>query len=265
MKDILLSENQRINNYALLTQLSSLFLNSSLDGVKLEITEFFKTLLEPDPENDFIEAFYSKVFPTFITFIFKSNDPNTIFLVLEILIFFTETNRNRVIPLLIRTDNLRQLMILLFPKEKYLKLSMLKLLRSMLYHNNEEINQYFIRNNLLAPLFGTIRVNKDNLLTSACYNILNLIVTQNMQTLIQHIMENNKSLLEEEKYKANPVIDKLRTGYNPIVHNTAEVSIEPEVEEKLPHKRFNPEEDYLSEDKNLKDEGIKKKKLDESE
>lgn len=162
------------------------------------------------------------MFPTFITFITKSDDSNTIFRVLEILIFFAEINRSKAIPLLIRTDNLRQLMILLFPKEKYLKLSMLKLLRSTLYHNNEEINQYFIRNNLLAPLFDIIRANKDNLLSSTCYNIINIVVTQDMQTVIQHIMENNKSLLEEEKYNNNPVICKLRAKYNPIVHNEVE-------------------------------------------
>lgn len=212
VKDIVFSETQKTQRYPLLAQLASLFLYSSLDGMKLEIAEFFKTLLEPESESSFIDAFHSQILPTFIEYIMEGKDEGTIFRVLEIIILFAGTNRIKIIQLLIRSNTLKQLAALLFSKSKALKLSILKLLKALLF-NSEEINQYFIRHNLLAPLFTIIKKKRGNLLTSACFDMLNVIIVQDIQTLILHIMEKYKEFIEDDKYKANPIIQKLRDKY----------------------------------------------------
>jgi hypothetical protein len=142
----------------------------------------------------------------------EGKDEGVMFRALEILILFGGINRVRIIQLLIRPNTLKQLVALLFSKRKVLKLSMLKLFKALLF-NNEEINQYFIRHDLLAPLFAIVKKGRDNLLTSACFDVLNVIVVQNIQTLILHIMERYKVLIEDEKYKTNQVIQRIKAKY----------------------------------------------------
>eukprot|EP00826_Nyctotherus_ovalis_P054004 TRINITY_DN7052_c0_g2_i11.p1 TRINITY_DN7052_c0_g2~~TRINITY_DN7052_c0_g2_i11.p1 ORF type:complete len:184 (+),score=49.19 TRINITY_DN7052_c0_g2_i11:1647-2198(+) len=167
MKELLLSAPQRSQNYPLLAQLSSLFLRSSLDGIKFEVAEFFKALLELDADNDFADVFASSILPAFIDYTTAGEDAVTAFAATELMVTYVESNKARSVQLLVRGDVLKKLVEVMAGK-KILRLSVIKLFKALLLHDSEEINQYFISNDLLAPLFDIIKMNRDLSLIHIC-------------------------------------------------------------------------------------------------
>lgn len=185
--------------------------------MKLEICEFFKSLIDPefeDLKNEFLDIVYLHDLPVFIEYLTKTIDINAIPLVLEIIIQYAGASEYRSTQLFIREQHLKELMPLFSSKSKSLRLSMLKLLKTLISHNNEEINQYITINDFLDPLFHIIETNrKDNLLLSASFDIINVIITADMRTLIRYAIKKYSTIIMEGYHKEAPIIHKLREKY----------------------------------------------------
>eukprot|EP00826_Nyctotherus_ovalis_P054005 TRINITY_DN7052_c0_g2_i13.p1 TRINITY_DN7052_c0_g2~~TRINITY_DN7052_c0_g2_i13.p1 ORF type:complete len:186 (+),score=45.77 TRINITY_DN7052_c0_g2_i13:167-724(+) len=183
------------------------------------------------------------------------------------MVTYVESNKARSVQLLVRGDVLKKLVEVMAGK-KILRLSVIKLFKALLLHDSEEINQYFISNDLLAPLFDIIKMNRDNLLFSACFETLKLIERQSMKKVILYIMDKYRAIVDDERFARNPVIDELKAKYEllqshsppPRLTNTAL-----RAERRLLQKRNEPDKSMepVAEDAEENNgEEIKKKKLD---
>lgn len=270
MKELLLSAPQCSQNYPLLAQLSSLFLHSSLDGMKFEIAEFFKALLESDSDSDFADVFASSILPGFIAYATADKDAATVFAVVELMMAYVESDKARNAQLLVRSDAPKKLAQVAAGR-KILKLSLIKLFKALLLHDNEEINQYFVLNDLLAPLFDIIKMNRDNLLSSACFETLKLIEKQSMKRVILYIMDKYRAIVDDERFARNPVMDELREkcelfqSHSPSQRNPRLTRVALRVERRLLLKRGvpeNPTEPAAEDAEENNGEEVRRKKLD---
>ena len=217
IKAILLSETQKNEDYLLLSQLASLFLYSPFDGMKLEINELFKNLLDPsskDLKDEFFDVFYSRILPAFIDYLTASNNSFTMSLVLEILSMCGIAHGYRIRHYITHNGVLQQLNCLYFHKKKSLRLSMIGFTNAVISNNDENLNKYVAKHDLLSPIFKLLEATKrDNLLMSTCFDLLNLIAVKDMSKLLAYIMEKYKLFVVEGTYSNYPVMKNIQSKY----------------------------------------------------
>ncbi len=197
-----------------------LFLYSSFEGMKLEICEFLKGLLDPesrDLKDEFFDLFYGKLLPQMVDYLEKGAGKENYFtvgLVMEILACCGNTHGYRIRYYVTHNAVLQRLQALYYSPQKSIRLSMIRLLRSLISHNDENLNKYIIKHDLFAPLFKLLQSTKrDNLLSASLLDVLNLIATHSIKTLIAYIMEKYKAVVMEGQYARHAIMKKIRTKY----------------------------------------------------
>lgn len=212
---ILLSENEKTRGYVLLCRLSSLFLYSPINGMKMEICEFFKSLLEIQYNTNLLNVFYSKVMIKLIGYIKDSEDTETIYLILQILIRCSKFHNEKTERFVIRHDIIKILYPLFSSKSKVIRLYMMKLLKVLIISNTEAMIEYLVANDYLNPVFDSLSKKfKDNLISSTCFEMLNFIASRNIVTLITYIMTKYGSIIFKGAYENNSAMKNFILKYD---------------------------------------------------
>jgi len=196
----------------MLKQLSLILLYSKFEEVKLELCELFKLLLNPQAKyfnKDFLDVFYLYSLPSLIDFLKISKDTFTMIQVLEILCLCTVTHDEKPRLYLIYEDVLKQLLPLFNFKNKSIRLFMLKLLNAAISGNDNTMNAYIVKNDLLSPVFKYLENKRDNILQAACFEILRKICTEKMQILIEYIMKKYEAVVIGEPYANTEVMKRI--------------------------------------------------------
>jgi len=183
--------------------------------MKLEIFEFFKNLLDPsnsELKDECFDIFYSNVLPVFVKFLTTSKDAFTCGLVLEILIVCIQSHGCRFKHYIIRNGIFKQLLPLFSTYNKALKLGMVRLLKALVSLNDEVMHMYIVKHDLLAQVFIYLKNNrKENMMLSACLDLLSQIVTKEMQRLIIYIMTKHNDFILND---IHPLIRKIKYKYD---------------------------------------------------
>eukprot|EP00826_Nyctotherus_ovalis_P066724 TRINITY_DN9893_c0_g1_i24.p1 TRINITY_DN9893_c0_g1~~TRINITY_DN9893_c0_g1_i24.p1 ORF type:complete len:243 (+),score=81.91 TRINITY_DN9893_c0_g1_i24:1063-1791(+) len=201
----------------MLMRVASLFLYSEFDGMKLEIGEFLKGLLNPeirDLKDEFFDLFYSRILPVFVDFLTTSKDAFAAALVVEILTMCATTHGFRVRHYVTHNAVLQTLLPLFSSPSKALRLAMIKLFRTFISLNDENLNKYVVRHDLLRPVFKCLESNKrDNMILSACLDLLDQIVSKDMTNLLIYTMSKYRPLIAEGPFASNSTMERLKLKY----------------------------------------------------
>lgn len=76
-------------------------------------------------------------------------------------------------------------------KDKFLKLASLRFIRACIGQKDDFYNRYLVKNKLLDPVFALFKSNgsRDNLINSAVIDLVDFIRTENVKSLVEHIVE----------------------------------------------------------------------------
>eukprot|EP00980_Cylindrotheca_fusiformis_P007958 scaffold1697_cov120-Cylindrotheca_fusiformis.AAC.40 len=137
----------------------------------------------------------------------------------ELLSFCVRAHLYRMKCYLLRSGVLGSVLKLLKPStsarvssgDRCLKLAALRFLRAILSVNDEFYHRHIIQHNLFGPVFEAFRANPvgDNLVSSATVEMCDFIHTENIYSLIEHIV--TKHLSGEES--KNPSLEDLSSTY----------------------------------------------------
>lgn len=198
-------------------RVASLFLCSEFDGMKLEIGEFLKGLLNPEIralKDEIFDLFYSRILPVFVDFLATSKDAFTAALVVEVLTMCATAHGFRIRHYVTHNAVLQSLLPLFSSPCKALRLAMIKLFRTFISLNDENLNKYVVRHDLLRPVFKCLESNKrDNMILSACLDLLDQIVAKDMTNLLIYIMDKYRSQVTEGAFARNSTMEKMRLKY----------------------------------------------------
>jgi len=221
VKLILLSEEEKANNYTMICQLFSLLLHSSYDSMKFEICEFIKGLLDPDCKDlkdEFFDLFYNKILPQLVDFISDAvhhEDELTISLVLDILTYCARSHGYRSRYYVTHNSVLIRLSKLYSVPSKTIRLAMIRLLRTLVGTNDENISKHIAKLDLFEPLFKLLSTTKrDNLITSAILDLFNTVASQSIRTLIGYMVDKYGKVFIDSPYAIHPVMKKIRSKYD---------------------------------------------------
>ncbi|KAJ3127691.1 Platinum sensitivity protein [Nowakowskiella sp. JEL0407] len=100
------------------------------------------------------------------------------------------------------TNIMSYLALLLKSKKTYLKLSALRVFRKCIALKDEFYNRHLMRNNVIQTIFTAFSQTKgkDNLLNSAFFEFFDFIRSENIKSLITHIVVNHRKEMEEITY-----------------------------------------------------------------
>lgn len=137
----------------------------------------------------------------------------------ELLSFCVRAHLYRMKCYLLRSGVLGNVLKLLKPStsarvpsgDRCLKLAALRFLRAILSVNDEFYHRHIIQHNLFGPVFEAFRANPvgDNLVSSATVEMCDFIQTENIDSLIEHIVTKHLSAGEAE----NPSLEDLSSTY----------------------------------------------------
>jgi hypothetical protein len=207
LKQYFLSEKQKKNDYNVLSLLLNLLKYSPMPGLKYCLAEFYKTLLEPDTKelkNEFVDVFFDKLAIKLTDSLTHTVPKNKLLaetlglsqhLILDILMHSIKSHPNKAINYIISTKLLTTLEPLYTSPLKYIRLGMLKLLRTIIATKEDTVVKHIIDNQLLKPLFNMAKnIKKDNLLHSAMLSLFMLICVEDMKVLVEVIAKEELKL-----------------------------------------------------------------------
>ena len=88
-------------------------------------------------------------------------------------------------------------MPLLKDEAKYVRLSMLRLLRAIVGIKDEPLYRYVVKHDLFVPIFELLaHTPRENLLHSALLELLDYILKQNLKTLVVYLIDKHPSELQ---------------------------------------------------------------------
>ncbi|CAM9804308.1 unnamed protein product, partial [Ectocarpus sp. 8 AP-2014] len=117
----------------------------------------------------------------------------------DLLSFCVRSHTFRMKYFVLRNNVVSRVLRLLSCNDKYLQLSAVRFLRSCVGIKDEFYNRYLVKNNLLAPVFALFRENRgrDNLINSAVIELVEFIRTENVKSLVEHVVERFSSSFVE--------------------------------------------------------------------
>ncbi|XP_017933108.1 serine/threonine-protein phosphatase 4 regulatory subunit 3B-like [Manacus vitellinus] len=123
-------------------------------------------------------------------------------LVLEVLSFCVRRHRYHMKKYVTSKDLLRRILVLLKSKHKFLALAALRFMRRMIGLKDDLYNRYIILGNLFEPVVNALLDNgtRYNLLNSALLELFEFIRAEDIQSLIEHIVENFSDKLDSIQY-----------------------------------------------------------------
>lgn len=208
-------------------------------GVKAQIADAIKVLLDPGPQNqpleggmskangdfarmrsladpqqaEFVKDFYDdsakKLFKPLVDLKDREDMSNfsvhqvSLFIYLiEILCFFVRQHTHHSKFFVLSEKLGQRIAQLLSSPEKYLKLTALKFFRNLIGLQDEFYNQQMTQAKLFEPILNIVveTMPRDNLLNSACLEFFEFIKKENIKNIISHLVENYRDKLKEITY-----------------------------------------------------------------
>ncbi|XP_050170926.1 serine/threonine-protein phosphatase 4 regulatory subunit 3-like [Myiozetetes cayanensis] len=123
-------------------------------------------------------------------------------LILEVLSFCVERYKYQMVKYVTSEDLLRRVLVLLKSKHQFLALAALRFMRRMIGLKDKLCNRYIIQRNLFEPVVNALLDNGDrsNLFNSALQELFDFILMEDIQSLIEHLVENFSAKLETILY-----------------------------------------------------------------
>uniref|UniRef100_A0A8C4N0N7 SMEK homolog 1, suppressor of mek1 (Dictyostelium) n=1 Tax=Eptatretus burgeri TaxID=7764 RepID=A0A8C4N0N7_EPTBU len=113
-------------------------------------------------------------------------------LILELLTFCVEHHTYHIKNYIMNKDLLRRVLVLMNSKHAFLALCALRFMRRIVGMKDELYNRYIVKGNLFDPIVGAFLHNgsRYNLLNSAIIELFDFVRTEDVKSLIMHIVEN---------------------------------------------------------------------------
>ncbi|KAM7045461.1 serine/threonine-protein phosphatase 4 regulatory subunit 3-like [Molossus nigricans] len=123
-------------------------------------------------------------------------------LILELLIFCVQHHTYYIKYYILRKDLLRNVLILMNSRHTFLVLCALRFMRKIIGHKDEVYNRYIIEGNFFEPVVNAFLDNgtRYNMLNSAVIEMFEYIRTENIKSLVAHVVENFYKTLEWIEY-----------------------------------------------------------------
>ncbi|CAM9219297.1 unnamed protein product [Ascophyllum nodosum] len=134
----------------------------------------------------------------------------------DLLSFCVRSHTYRMKYFVLRNNVVSRVLRMLSCREKYLQLSAVRFFRSCVGIKDDFYNRYLVKNNLFAPIFALFRDNRgrDNLINSAIIELVEFIRTENVKSLVEHIVERFSSSFVEVSQMATLESIKLKHEQN---------------------------------------------------
>ncbi|CAH8573213.1 unnamed protein product [Dicrocoelium dendriticum] len=181
-----------------------------------------RILIDPDNMNnpgvrgektEFLSFFYKRCIGTLVRPLFdntakdvlEKDDYHTALVlnhILELLTFCIETHTYHMKNYCFNRDLLKRVLVLLQSSHKFLALAALRLLRRVIHMKEEFYNRYLIKNNLLKPVIKLFVANghRYNLIDSAIIELFDYIRSEEIASLVTHVIENFWDILKNVNY-----------------------------------------------------------------
>ncbi|KAI9794139.1 MAG: Platinum sensitivity protein [Piccolia ochrophora] len=205
-------------------------------GVKAQIADAIKVLLDPQSNNPQVEGLGKNFYDESAKKLFKPlkdlasretmrnlsiQEVSLFSHLVEILCFFIRQHLFRSKYFILAEGLASRVAQLLSCPEKHLKLTALKFFRTCVGLQDEFYNRQIMQNHLFEPILNLVyeTMPRDNLLNSACLELFEFIKRENIKPLILHIAENYREKIKDITYVdtfQNLVTryDQIK-GYNP--------------------------------------------------
>ncbi|CAL8079629.1 unnamed protein product [Calicophoron daubneyi] len=208
--------------------LINLMINQLLSDSDPELSDAFllgymlRILIDPDNMNnpgvrgektEFLSFFYKRCIGTLVRPLFdnttkevlEKDDYHTALVlnhILELLTFCIETHTYHMKNYCFNRDLLKRVLVLLQSTHKFLVLAALRLLRRVIHMKEEFYNRYLIKNNLFKPIVKLFVSNghRYNLLDSAIIELFEYIRSEEITSLITHVVDNFWDILKNITY-----------------------------------------------------------------
>ncbi|CAL8091918.1 unnamed protein product [Calicophoron daubneyi] len=208
--------------------LINLMINQLLSDSDPELSDAFllgymlRILIDPDNMNnpgvrgektEFLSFFYKRCLGTLVRPLFdntteevlEKDDCYTALVlnhILELLTFCIKTHTYHMKNYCFNSDLLKRVLVLLQSSHKFLVLAALRLLRRVIHMKEEFYNRYLIKNNLFKPIFKLFVSNghRYNLLDSAIIELFEYIRSEEITSLITHVVDNFWDILKNITY-----------------------------------------------------------------
>ena len=218
VKNILLSEDDKARGRKYMTFLLEVVFTSKLDGPKYEISEFYKSLLDPESnplKNDVFDAFYEEHVIELTEFLCTLKaDPTSICLVLDLLTFCAKSHGYRMKNSVSHNNVLKDLEQLYYHSSKHIRLAMVKFLKTLIGTKDESMCKYISGNDLMKPVISLAnKVKRDNMILSAILEIFDIIQKENLKILISYLAEKHMDFIESGPLSHNKALKGIKIKY----------------------------------------------------
>eukprot|EP00826_Nyctotherus_ovalis_P029568 TRINITY_DN233_c0_g2_i1.p1 TRINITY_DN233_c0_g2~~TRINITY_DN233_c0_g2_i1.p1 ORF type:complete len:251 (+),score=50.61 TRINITY_DN233_c0_g2_i1:553-1305(+) len=201
MIQFLVSEKQKKNDYNVFSQLLNVLKYSPMEGLKLCLAEFCKTLLDPDAKegrNEFVDAFFDKLVIKLTDSLsqplpyHRESAALSQHLILDVLTHSIKSHPSKACFFIVHSRLLATLEVLYRSPLKHIRLDMLRLFKAFIATKEELVLQYVVDQKLFRPIFALAkRTTRDNLLHSAILSLFDYIGKENIKTLLEHLSQMN--------------------------------------------------------------------------
>ncbi|KAK5579034.1 hypothetical protein RB653_008712 [Dictyostelium firmibasis] len=235
-------------NSKFLVQLINLFITDKDIGVKNQIVEIIKTLLEADSydSSDFFRLFYDKGIDLLVSplnEVYKGEptipgDPSSnldsfvLYNIMELVIYCIKHHCYRIKHFIVEEGIAKKILRYTNPtggggsavgnSERYLILGSIRFFRSMVNMKDDLYNQHIIQENLFEPIIEVFKSNisRYNLLNSAIIELFQYIYKEEIRDLIVFLVERYRELFESVTY--TDVLKQLILKYEQIKDSSFE-------------------------------------------
>lgn len=211
LKSYIIGKNQKNKEHPLLAELCNILIHQENFGVKYEIGELIKSLLDnevSEKKNEFYDLFFSKCLKKLIEFVlipikheYKYEMISSKQIIIEILCHCLRLSEihgeskhinlcQRMRYWAIHNDLITKILTLLDGITKVLQLHVVKFMKSVVMNNDENLNKLIISNDSFEPIIKLYNENsnKTNLITSAILDLFDYIKKMNCKKLISYLV-----------------------------------------------------------------------------
>nr|XP_019014382.1 uncharacterized protein I206_00464 [Kwoniella pini CBS 10737]OCF53163.1 hypothetical protein I206_00464 [Kwoniella pini CBS 10737] len=98
----------------------------------------------------------------------------------------------------------KKIVNLLYIKDKPLRHAALRYIRACLKTSNHFMHRYYVKNDLFLPLIELLEEEsvRDNMMSSACMDVLELIRRENLKTIINHLFDSYRERIDKLSSRA---------------------------------------------------------------
>eukprot|EP01022_Parablepharisma_sp_SALTPOND_P007263 TRINITY_DN1296_c0_g1_i1.p6 TRINITY_DN1296_c0_g1~~TRINITY_DN1296_c0_g1_i1.p6 ORF type:complete len:308 (+),score=52.80 TRINITY_DN1296_c0_g1_i1:3203-4126(+) len=198
-------------------------IKSQNDGLKYNIQEFFKVLLDPESKelkDDFFDVFYDSLLDTLSPALEIPISQPTLQrdlgfdLAIGLLSYCAKLHGYKMRYYLLQSGILPEVFRLLRHNGKEIRLSSLQFVKTLVQNKDETLMKHIVKNNLFEYVMGLLRtVKREGMIMACLRELFDFIEKQNVNTLITHIVEKHAMYLEEELFIRMGVFKRIKEKY----------------------------------------------------